>query len=255
MIARCRAKSWIIHLKEDDESSSSPVMQRGVRGNVIIFPQKPDALADILPPSVEDIITPICIVFVGSSKPTKEWLKAKAKPLVVRREKVRRALEWLKYHNMLYSHIRINHALLNTLEDEHMFDFHIEHRADTGSDLDVLVSRYDAQVPGPDNAAPTPSSELFEKVVITDVDGRASLNVMRAAALRHMKQKGGAFIQIPHEGTPSNEFFNPDLFPMLYPTLFPYGTGGFEDASRAATVSFDRQVRHYSPASSLAYKN
>ena len=28
-----------------------------------------------------------------------------------------------------------------------------------------------------------------------------------------------------------NEFCNPDLFPMMYPTLFPYGLGGFENTN------------------------
>ncbi|KZT31124.1 hypothetical protein SISSUDRAFT_967261, partial [Sistotremastrum suecicum HHB10207 ss-3] len=36
----------------------------------------------------------------------------------------------------------------------------------------------------------------FERVTITDVDGRASINDLRAAALKHMKVKGGAFIKV-----------------------------------------------------------
>ena len=47
--------------------------------------------------------------------------------------------------------------------------------------------------------------------------------------MKHMKSDGGNFLQIPHANKPVNEFYNPELLPMTYPTLFPYGIGGFED--------------------------
>jgi hypothetical protein len=60
-------------------------------------------------------------------------------------------------------------------------------------------------------------------VVITDVNGNATSNQLRAAAMRHIKQKGQGYIEIPHDPKPANQFFNLDLFPMIYPTLYPYG--------------------------------
>ncbi|KZS91469.1 hypothetical protein SISNIDRAFT_475047 [Sistotremastrum niveocremeum HHB9708] len=239
MIARCRAKSWIIHLKEEEKSSRRPPTQRGFKGNIIVFPQRPEKLLDVLPPSIHDIVTPICVIFVGSSAPTKEWLKNKAAPLVARREKVRAALVWLKDNNPLYRHIHIDHGTLDTLDEQHVFDYNIECRPISSIDSDVLQSRYDSNLPPVETESERESA--FERVTITDVDGRASISDLRAAALKHMKVKGGAFIQIPHERYAANEFFNPDLFPMLYPTLFPYGSGGFEDQNRAANVSFARQ--------------
>ena len=38
------------------------------------------------------------------------------------------------------------------------------------------------------------SDVLFQNVVITDVDGRAPANELRAAAIRHIKKKGGAYV-------------------------------------------------------------
>ncbi len=55
----------------------------------------------------------------------------------------------------------------------------------------------------------------FQNVVITDVDANASSNELRAAAIRHIKKKGGGYIQIPHDPSPVNKFFNPELFPMI----------------------------------------
>jgi hypothetical protein len=85
MIARCRAKCWIVQLKEENQSVITPDSQRGIKGNVIIYPQRPPEIANLLPPSKKDILTPVCVIFVGSI-PTTEWLREKAKPLCVRRD-------------------------------------------------------------------------------------------------------------------------------------------------------------------------
>ncbi|KAJ7934430.1 hypothetical protein B0H13DRAFT_2305858 [Mycena leptocephala] len=98
MISLCRAKCWIVQLRGDDEDTKLPTTQRGVHGHIIIYPQKPTAIATTLPPPIADIITPICVIFVGSKPPTADWLKNKATPLIVK-EKVQNALRWLKAHN------------------------------------------------------------------------------------------------------------------------------------------------------------
>jgi hypothetical protein len=90
----------------------------------MIFPQEPERLLSLLPPSLTDVSTPICVVFVGSSPPTTEFLRDHAKPLIVRRERVRSALLWLKGNNQLYSDVVINHAVLNSLQDEQLLSVH-----------------------------------------------------------------------------------------------------------------------------------
>jgi hypothetical protein len=74
--------------------------------------QKPLTIATILPPTLEEVSTLICVIFVGSSPPTADWLQTKAKPLCVQKEKVRKALEWLKKHNPHYKDIKINEQVL-----------------------------------------------------------------------------------------------------------------------------------------------
>jgi hypothetical protein len=72
MIALYRAKSCIVQLKEENESASNSINQRGLKGHIIIYPQRPEHLVSVLPPTVDNIITPICVLFVGSSPPTAE---------------------------------------------------------------------------------------------------------------------------------------------------------------------------------------
>ena len=247
MIARCRAKCWIIQLKEDSPTIVMPETQQGVHGHIIIYPQRPSEIAKVLPPSINDLLTPICVLFVGANTPSLEWLREKAKPLCIRREKVRNALKWLKENNHLYADIEINNDVLNSLDDNHILPFHIEHILPSNQ-FETLVSRYDDDTDfNSISVKPELDEHLndipFQNVVITNVDGHAPSHELRAAALRHVKQ-GGGYIQIPHEPTPVNEFCNPSLFPMIYPTLFPYGIGGFEDKTQKNPISMKRHVKH-----------
>jgi hypothetical protein len=240
MISRARAKSWIVKLQEQDSDSVSPTAQRGLKGHTIIYPQQPDKLAEILPPTVSETLTFICVIFVGSSKLTKEWLREKAKPLVVRREKVRDALVWLKFNNPLYKDIQIDQQSVDALPVEDVLPYHIEH-VDNNEAQETLVSRYDNVGVQTD---PGDSSTHFESVAIADIDAHTPVNQLRAAAVRHAKTKGKPFVQVAHGPTPVNEFFNVSLFPMLYPTLYPYGCGGFEDRTRGKLISLKEHAKY-----------
>ncbi|KAG2135286.1 hypothetical protein DEU56DRAFT_701740, partial [Suillus clintonianus] len=116
MISKCRAKCFILHLRE--EAVNIPNAQRGLKGNIIIFPQRTSSILDILPPALEDVVTPICVLFVGSCPPTQEWLRKNARPLIVRREKIRSALMWLQEHNDLYRDVNIDSQRLASLSEE-----------------------------------------------------------------------------------------------------------------------------------------
>ncbi|KAL6304620.1 hypothetical protein BKA93DRAFT_714786, partial [Sparassis latifolia] len=246
MIARCRAKCWVIQLKEENQNLILPNSQRGVKGHIIIYPQHPENIAEILPPPLEDIVTPICVIFVGSSLPSAEWLREKAKPLIVRREKVRNALLWLKQHNMHYKDIKIDQESLNSLAEQQILPFKVEHVLPDESH-ELLTSRYDTHTALCNELAPSSvdrCESLFQNVVVTDIDANAPANEIRAAAVRHLKQNNGSYLQIPHDPKPMNEFFNSNLFPLMYPTLYPYSVGGFEDLKCSSSISLIEHTWH-----------
>lgn len=241
MIALRRGKCCLIHLNGDSNLLGSPISQRGLRGHVIIYPTKIHCMTNILPPPMDDIVTPMCVVFVGSSQPSKEWLLTKARPLVVRREKVRAALIWLKDNNPLYKDVCINHELLDSFDHTFVAPIHITLRE---ADDDVNAE-------GSNPAGLQPSSELpeglelaFDSAVITDLEGRVVTPVqMQVEALRHLKS-GGGFVQIPHGPEPSNTYNDHDAFPALFPTLFPYGTNGFEREDQPRKISMKIHAKH-----------
>ena len=250
LIARCRTKQCIVKLQDHRTDVSLPSSQRGFKGHVIIYPQKVEDLSNVLPPPVDDVVHPICIMFIGPRSPSQSWLKDKAYPLTVRREVIRKNLIWLKAHNPLYAGITIDEECLQALPVDGLLNYKIEHIQST-DDLDALESQYDMNpssetqdsIPLRDPLHDETSSIEFSKLVITDIDGNTSPKDLKAAALRHYK-RGGSFLAVPHEPEPVNEFFNPDLLPMMYPTLFPYGIGGVEDKRRSNAISFENHVKH-----------
>lgn len=245
LIARARAKGCIIQLKQGGSNSTND--QKGMRGNIIIFPQRPEKLADILPPTLCDIQSMVCIIFVGSFQPSLEWIKSKAKPLLVRRERIRKALAWLKQNNPLYSEVNISDMNIAALPDNACFPVYIRFHNNSRS-FETVLSSYDSCRLNEEGMQSNQNGHdfdiTFDKVIVSDVDGNSSTSQLKAAALRHLSQQGSAYIEVPHDPLPINEFFNPELFPMIYPTLYPFGIGGFEDKSRHHAVGLKRHVRH-----------
>ena len=96
----------------------------------------------------------------------KGWLHAKAKPLVVHREKVYKALIWLKANNPLYEDIEINRENLHALPEEDVLPYHIECIAPDDAQ-EMLISRYNNV---PESTQPSPEQTHFESVVITDIN-------------------------------------------------------------------------------------
>ncbi|KAF9054842.1 hypothetical protein BJ165DRAFT_1413058 [Panaeolus papilionaceus] len=233
MISRCRAKITVIQLTEVRGSRGNSLSQRGLKGNIVVFPQSVETIASILPPNLSELSAPMCVIFIGSSQPLDQWILQKAKPLLVRPHQVHLALEWLRMHNSLYSNIEINEELLISLPDEHYLPVTV-HRYHNVLPALSLMSRYEL--------SHVQSNARFERLCVPDLTVGASPAEIRAAAAQHLKT-GKPFVQISHDEQPSNEFNNPYLFPMLYPTLYPFGLGGFENHKHTTPLAIDKQIR------------
>ncbi|PBK92437.1 hypothetical protein ARMGADRAFT_930604 [Armillaria gallica] len=247
MIALCRAKCMILQLKEENGTVNLPTTQRGLKGNVIVYPQRPSEVSRMLLPSIDEITSPICILFVGAQLPTQDWLKNHAKPLAVNGRRVRRALAWLKTHNPHYRDILLNEHVLEYLDSNPTLPFSIQHIPLSHS-AETLTDRYEppersSRLPREERGV-TPENIPWDSVVITDVNNDVSSNKLKAAAMTHVKTNGGGYIEVCHDPVPVNEFNNPALFPLMYPTLFPYGIGGLEDRGCLNSLSFEAHVKH-----------
>jgi hypothetical protein len=112
VIARSHLIGYIIRLSTTSKVGSS---YRGARGHIVAFKQDPTLLLKILPsPEVEPHYN-ITVSWDGGAEPTDENLR---KFCTVRRERVLKALEWLKENNELYRDVKINYELLRTWPDD-----------------------------------------------------------------------------------------------------------------------------------------
>lgn len=69
---------------------------------------------------------------------------------------------------------------------------------------------------------------------------------MTSAALRKIAfaSKSEPSMFLKYERNAIVEYNNPDLFPGMFPTLFPLGIGGFEDSRRQIPVSLESHAKH-----------
>ncbi|KAJ6517151.1 hypothetical protein DFH09DRAFT_940469, partial [Mycena vulgaris] len=255
---------WIVQLWE--EHFKTKITQRGVSGHIIVYPQQPSAIAKTPLPSIDDIITPICVIFVSSNPPTADWLKTKATPLIVHKERVMKALDWLKIHNHLYRDVLIDPTVLRDDDDSVLLPFHIQHVVPSAG-IYLTTSDYGpGSAQPPDSAAatdwndilhpPAPSETAFQSVGVADMSGNTPAHILRAEALKHLKKPGSNYVEIPHNSQAVNEFKNQHLlFPMIYPTLFPYGLGGIEDPCRRSPISFKWHIKHFFKSADPRSKN
>lgn len=162
---------------------------------MIIYPQQPSDIVKKLPPSIDEITSLICVLFIGAHPLTNEWLTEKAKPLAVRDNKVHQALLWLKANNRLYKDLEIDEHVLAQLEHNPVLPFHIEHimpseathRSTSGydpsqashSDCDGI----NVNATNCDNAGMDVSEIPFSSVVITDVENVVGSSQLAAAAV------------------------------------------------------------------------
>ena len=146
----------------------------------------------------------------------------------------------MKTHNYLYRNIVINNDLLDSFVPEAILPFHIEHIC-ASPDSDAPMSRYDATDDSQDTLT---NHHAFESILISDVDVHASPNELKAAAIRHLTRNGAGFIQVTRGSNPESEFDHFELFPKMFPSLFPYGIGGFEHPDRKRKISLRTHAKH-----------
>ncbi|CAF2979465.1 unnamed protein product [Rotaria sp. Silwood2] len=186
------------------------------------------------------------------------------KILSVRRLRILNALVWLKENNVLYNHISLDKHIIATLPDDdvpesiwetldYILDDKNAHAEREGYTEDPLTSSQAMSEQATSDFIPINPSGVLDvngtSVSIKDINNQM-LRKLRIDAnkqsvdLSETNTDDDLIHMIPRGSAPTNEYNNPTLLLGLYPTLFPYGTGGFEDASRPVKISFKKQIQY-----------
>ena len=199
-----------------------------------------------------DINSVLSIVFVGPGRFDPKKLGTFFK---VRKKKIWRFLLYLTSVNKYYKKFPLIPSVLNLypeddtlpgLEERVVYDSH-------SNPHEVFEQETAGFAPHPASSenesenCHNSSLAMVESMGISDPEStRISGRAMTASAIRNLIPKKSSMpdIAISH-GDIVKEYDNPALFPGMFPSLFPLGTGGFEDCDRKNPVGFRQQAEYF----------
>ena len=211
LVARVRVNSCFVHV------ASSGL--RKMASHVIAFKSPVPKIYHKLPPPIEELDEVLAILFTGPCEPTeKEFQRT---PLLVRRNQVAQALEWLKLNHSDYADLEIAYDELDRYpEDSPPVSVQYQHSL-TNKVAEGTSVFDDALDDGVDQGdCPFVVHGLMGEQLDTK-----SVTALKGIALRHWNNRGAA-LAISHDDSPQSIYNNPNLYPQIFPWLFPYGLGG-----------------------------
>ena len=262
LIARCHPLGIILKLRPGGHVS--PASYRALRGHFIVIPQDPEPLLEILPSPTLSLHDVMRVFWLGRQPPTYTDLSPF---LLVRRQFVLAALQYLTRHNHVYSNTTINTAMLDAWNDDFIPSELQENIVSIGPPdgqeregysvhLDTGNYENDYQVAQDTDLHADSHAPLMTGSVSTDINGErqnpdrrllnALLNVVTEdpapctqRSSEHQEQRVPTLsYRIDGEATPLDHWDDPTYFTAAFPTLFPLGVGGhLEDRSLNVSLS------------------
>ena len=229
LVARVRINSCFVRV------ASSGL--RKMASHVIAFESPVPKIYCKLPPPIEDLDEVLAILFTGPCEPTeKEYQRT---PLLVRRNHVAQALEWLKLNHSDYADLEIAYDELDRYpEDSPPVSVHYKH-SETNKVAEGTSVFDDALDDGVDEGdCPFVVHGLMGEHLDTK-----SITALKGIALRHWNNRGAA-LAISHDSSPQSIYKNSNLYPQIFPWLFPYGLGGV-GATKLSEKSHKRRLLMY----------
>ena len=238
---------WLYH----SDDPQDPYM---AKGNSCAHPQNTVSTAKILPCTLADVAGSISIVFTG---PNQTVPSAALKNIFcVCKNVVRNLLQWLQANNPLYRDVIVSEEQLSLYGEDGDdptlpgIAEHVLMNECTKSDniFDTETSGFEAHPAQPDSTLDkhVPQDVFIEHTGVYDADNTMMpIHQSLASGLQNLKRDANTpDLIISHGNDAIPEYNNPTLFPGMFPSLFPYGLGGFDDNTREVPISFQKHVEY-----------
>lgn len=230
LIARVRHNKCIVRVSSG---------MHKMRANVIMFDAPIPKVYDILPPPRDELDEVLAFIFVGPSNPTPEELRRV--PLLVSRNKVARALEWLKLNHADYQDLTISYENLKTYPENEPPVFVKTQIWDGKSNKDPEATAvYDNE---DEDGVEEGDCPFVVQGLTGEQLGSMNAKGLAAAALKHLKE-GNKVLAVGHAPEPESMYKNPQLYPKMFPWLFPYGLGGIGNNKQTRPLSEPEWKKH-----------
>ena len=192
---------------------------RKMKANAIAFQSPISKIYDTLPPPRTDLAEVLAIIFTGPHKPTQSDFART--PLLVRRNHVKLALQWLILNHRDYENVKISDSNLHEYP-EHVPPVSIEYREMASNKNLEGTSVFEVEEEDGTELGPC----AFTVHGLTgDQLQTLSTSAIKARALQHLNNDG-RMMAVGHSEDPESIWNNPQLYPQMFPWLFPYGLGG-----------------------------
>jgi hypothetical protein len=205
--------------------------------NAITFEHPMKKIYTVLPPPVEELDDVLAFIFTGPCQPTEEDFKRT--PLLVRRNKVGKALEWLKINHKDYADLEISYKNLESYPEDTppvVIDYH--HSITNKIAEATSVHNMDLE-----NGTETGICPFTVQTLTGEEYDTTSMETLKAIAAKHLDD-GGKVLAIGHAKEPQSIWRNPELYPQMFPWLFPYGLGGIGHERQKYKMSDAEHKKH-----------
>ena len=211
---------------------------RKMKANAIAFQSPVTKVYDILPPPRSDLDEVLAIVFTGPYKPTQSDFART--PLLVRRNCVKLALQWLILNHKDYENVKFSESNLHEYP-EHIPPVSIEYQEKENNKDPEGVSVFDVD----EEDGTEHGSCAFTVHGLTGEQLQTmTTNAIKAKALQHLNNYG-RILAVGHSENPESIWDNPQLYPQMFPWLFPYGMGGIGSISRLSDKEHKKMLLMY----------
>jgi hypothetical protein len=191
-----------------------------MKANVIAFENPTPKIYQRLPPPIADLDEVLAFIYTGPCRPSLEDMERT--PLLVRRNKISEALEWLVLNHVDYHNMDIAYDNLESYPDNGPPVMVTYRKAFSNKNPEAVSAFDNEKEEGVDNG-PCP-------FVVNGITGERLSTMgpkaLAAKAAKHLKEDNGKVLAIGHAEKPESIYDNPQLYPMMFPWLFPYGLGG-----------------------------
>ena len=210
--------------------------------NAISFANPTPIVYDVLPPSKDELDEILAFIYTGPCKPTPKDFERT--PLLVRRNKVGNALEWLKLNHCDYYDLEISQRNLDSYPEGGP-PVIVEYLSSIHNKALEATSVYDNEEEAGTSSGPCP----FAVHGITGEEySTKTLKALKAIAVGHL-MKDGKILAVGHARQPESLYNNPQLYPQMMPWLFPYGLGGighqYQRNSHISDLMYKRHLLLY----------
>jgi hypothetical protein len=208
-----------------------------MRANAITFANPIPKIYDILPPPIKELDEVLAFIYTGPCQPTKADFERT--PLLVRRKKIRSALEWLKLNHADYYDLEISQENLDEYPEDGppvVVDYH---QSFTNKNPESTAIN-DNEV---DEGTETGKCPFVVHGLTGEEYTNKSVKALKAIALKHLTSNG-KILAIGHAEQPQSMYNNPQLFPQIMPWLFPYGLGGIGNDLQKGNLSDIAHKKH-----------